>query len=128
MNERLICLAIPIQAVASGAGKAHAYVLPDCLLVGADAVCDATTGSPTGATLDVQDDETDVTGFAGIDVGVTAGAGATVLTTHLGGSVAVPAEIAAGSVIDIDVNLTGGTSPTFTGSIRLWLLVGSSVA
>jgi hypothetical protein len=64
-------------------------------------------GSAATETIDVQDDGTDV---------VTAHD----ISANGVGELATPVRIAAGSVIEIDLNLVGGTSPTASGEIALW--------
>ena len=66
-------------------------------------------GGSVTATIDLQDDATDITGAVAIDIGTD---GITALAT--------PQRIAADSVVELDVNLTGGTTPTVTGEIVLW--------
>lgn len=71
------------------------------------------TGTPTATTVDIQDDGTDVTGAAAVDVSSDA---LTALTT--------PVRIASGSLIECDLNLAGGSTPKATGRVALWGLIG----
>ena len=68
------------------------------------------SGTPTAADVDIQDDGVDAQ--AAIDISSN---GLTTLT---------PFEVAAGSVIEIDLNLAGGTSPKAIGELVLWGYTG----
>ena len=69
------------------------------------------TGAPTAATIDLQEDGTDVS--TGIDVSSN---GYVELTD--------PVTISAETALDIDLNFTGGTTPAATGHLHLHILRG----
>lgn len=120
--------AIPISLkIATQAAKNLACGLKtseDYVLVGLSAYLATVTGTPTAAQIDVNDDGVEITGFGTIGLGATAGVGTVVETVHFGGAVDVPAVIAAGSEIEIDLKFSGGTSPTAEIDIILWVLRG----
>jgi hypothetical protein len=122
MNAIPICLKFHTQA--AGNALCGFEALEDFTLVGASFSLDAVTGSPTTVTMDVNDDGAGIAGFTAVNVGTTAGAVTPVRTTHYGGAVAIPADIAAGSEVDVDLNISGGTSPTAGGTVVLWVLPG----
>ena len=70
----------------------------------------ALAGSPTTLTCDIQDDGTDI---------ITATALADAYTAI------TPVNVASGSLIEVDINLAGGSTPTFTGTIALVGLWGA---
>jgi hypothetical protein len=110
MNERLIPISLAFQGETDADGVMGAYVPQDFRLIKVSHFVTA-TGTPTAITIDIQDDTADVE--TAMDI---SSAGITALTT--------PAEIAADSVIEIDLNTTGGTTPTATGEIVLWGYIG----
>ena len=68
-------------------------------------------GAPSAATIDIQEGGTDVE--TALDI-----------STYGYFDLDDPVLIDAQTAIDIDVNFTGGTSPTFTGNITLFTLRG----
>lgn len=108
------------QAQAAGAGV-HRFTAPVGLtLVNVSFGVEAITGSPTNVNLDVQDDTTDViTGITRTAAGVEAWT-----STHFGGE-EDPIAIAAGSVVEIDVNFVSGSSPTADYDVVLTFLAGT---
>ena len=122
MKERLVAVSLCTAKAVAGTVVRTVKLPFDAILVGASMALDAVSGSPTGCTIDVNDDGSAPTGFSAVAIGTTAGAGTTVKTTELGGSVA-PVRIAADSEVDIDVNLAGGSSPEAAVTVVLWLLV-----
>ena len=92
-------------------------------IVGASLCGQTFTGSPTNFNLDVVDDGTDV--LAGVCTHAVAGTPATWKTPHMGGTNA-PVYVAAGSVVGITVNASGGSSPTIAkGAVVLYVLPGA---
>jgi len=79
------------------------------------------TGTPTGFDIDIQDDGTDVITAIAANTALTPG---TWKTAHMGGT-ETPVTIAAGSEVEIDVNLTGGSSPTAKFDVVIWYLAGA---
>jgi len=111
MNERLIKIAefyVSAQADADGVGGAT-YV-PKAMLLTHVSHELTQTGTPTAATIDIQDDGTDI---------VTAQSVATPALATL----TTPVRIASGSKIECDLNLAGGSTPKSTGRVVLWGLV-----
>jgi hypothetical protein len=110
MNERLIPFASFVLAAAGeSAGSAvggYEYV-PKAMLLTHISNGLAITGTPSAATVDVQDD--------GVDIETARSVAAAALTT-----LTTPVRIAAGSKMSIDLNFTGGTSPKGAGKITLW--------
>jgi hypothetical protein len=110
MNERLIGIPLAFQGEGDADGVMGVYVPVDFRLVKVSHFV-AVTGTETLVTIDIQDDTVDVE--TAMDIKSTSN-GITALTT--------PAEIAADSVIEIDLNLTDATA--VTGEITLWGYVG----
>ena len=109
MKERRICIAVfDFAAIGNGNGAKGVYV-PDNVQLTAVSSFGADSGAPSVQTIDVQDDGSDITGATALD-----------LATNALQTLTTPASIAAGSVIEIDLNLSGGTTPTWTGQIALW--------
>jgi len=127
MNERLLALPFNVQdasGVSATDAAANVKVPFNVTPVGASICLDKVSGSPTDVLVDFNDDGTEIAGFGSISLGATAGAGAQVKTPHLGGAVAVPAQIAKDSVISMDLKFTDGTSPKANVTGVLWVLPG----
>lgn len=77
-------------------------------LVGVSVCAQSFTGSPTNLNLDVNDDGTAIVAAL---AHATAGTPATWKSKALGGS-NDPVHVDADSIVSIDVNFSGGTSPT----------------
>jgi len=108
------------QVAANGA---HQFKTPrDLTIVGVDLVAEAFTGTPTAFTIDIQDDGTDA--IAAIAAS-TAGTVGTWRSENFNGSNS-PVTIAGGSTIDIDINFTGGSSPTADYTITIYTLMGTA--
>jgi len=107
MNERLIPLQFHLNGDAAGNGVAGIYIKPAFLLTDIGSFVTIAGGSVTVSTIDVQDDGTDA--VVAHDISTD---GITTLATQV--------RFEAGSVIELDLNLTGGTTPTVTGEITLW--------
>lgn len=109
MNERLIPLSLAFQGEQDADGVMGLTLPPDVgyTLKGISHFL-TFTGTPTSMTIDVQDDGTDITAATAVDVETD---GYTAVT---------PSQIAAGSVIEVDLNLAGGSTPAATGEIILW--------
>jgi hypothetical protein len=111
MNERLIPVgSFYLDGQADADGVAGVYV-PEAMILTHVSAFVTLAGSPGTATIDIQVEGTDVQ--AAIDISSN---GLTALT--------VPGyRVAAGEVVEIDLNLAEGTTPTATGEIVLWGLV-----
>ena len=105
-TQREINLAIDTQADADGVAGHYVEKAFKLRKIGVFANATGITGSPTAATIDVQDDGTDI--VAAHDISSN---GITELST--------PKYVAAGSLLEIDLNFTGGSSPAFSGNIIL---------
>lgn len=99
---------LPLTTQADADSVAGHYVQKGFTLraIGVYANVTGITGSPTAATVDVQDDGTDVVTAQDISSN-----GITTLSAAV--------HFAAGSLIELDVNFTGGSSPAFSGNIVL---------
>ena len=95
--------------------------LEDMTIVGVSLCATVFTASPTGFTIDIQDDGTDAIAAITANTALTPG---TWQSVHMGGTNA-PVHIAAGSEVEIDLNLTGGSSPTATFTVVIWYLAGA---
>jgi len=122
MSDRLVVFTFTAEAQADADGV-HQFKTPNALtVVGVDVVAEAFTGTPTGFTVDIQDDGTDVITAVSAPTAKTVG---TWRSTHFRGS-NDPVTIAAGSTVDIDINLAGGTSPKADYTITLYGLMGEA--
>jgi len=128
MNERLIGLPFIVKDAAVGVVATDhicQHVVPfPCTVVGLSASLDVVSGTPTDVQVDFEDDGTEITGFADLVLGDATAETAQVKTTHLGGTVAVPAEVAKDSVISMDLKFTAGSTPKAGITAMLWVLPG----
>ena len=121
MSTQLITFSFSAQAQAAANGVHRVKMPLGMTLVGVTVCAEAFTGSPTGFNVDVQDDTVDVITAVAAN---SAGTPGEWKSTHLGGSNA-PVEVAAGSVVEVDVNFTGGSSPTADYDVILFALAGT---
>lgn len=111
MNERLIPIAsFYLDGASDADGVCGVYVPQDVRITHVSSFV-TITGGPSAATIDIQDDTVD-----------TAILAQSIATNGLHNVTDV--EVASGSVLELDLNLTGGTSPTATGEVVLWGYVG----
>lgn len=104
------------------ADAVHGVKIPvGMTLVGVMVFPAAIAGSPTAATFDVNAGASAVVSALAVS---EAGTAATWLSRHLGGSNA-PVALAKDTALTVDVNLAGGTSPTVSYDVTLWLLAGT---
>jgi len=120
-QPNLLVFNFSAQAQPDADGVHTLYTPIGLTLVGVTLCAEAFTGTPTGFNVDIQDDGTDVITAVAAN---SAGTPGSWLASHLGGSL-TPVAIAAGSEVEIDVNLTGGTSPTADYDVTLWCLAGT---
>jgi hypothetical protein len=120
-NEVMRVLSFTIEGQADADGVVEFEALEDMTIVGASLCAEAFTGSPTAFDVDVQDDGTDVVTAL---TASTAGTPGTWKTAHMGGTEDV-VHIAAGSSVEVDVNLTGGSSPTADFTLLIYYLAGA---
>ena len=119
MNENLVVFDFDAQAQ-DDADSVHAfYAIKGFTIIGVSLEAESFANTPTGFNIDVQDDGTDVITAVAADTALTPG---TWLSTAVGGS-ETPVKVAAGSEIEIDVNLVGGSSPTADYHAQLWVLM-----
>jgi hypothetical protein len=110
MNERLIPVAsFYLETDSDGDGIAGVYI-PQDIRVTHISVFVTLAGSPGTATIDIQDDASDA--VAAVDISSN---GLKDITDF---------EAASGSLLELDLNLLEGTSPTAKGEIVLWGHVG----
>lgn len=120
MNERLVVFSFDAQAQVTANGVHEFVALKQMTIVGVSLCAEAFTGTPTGFNIDIQDDGTDV--ITAVAAG-TAGTPGTWKSTAIGGANA-PVVVAADSSVEIDVNLTAGSTPTADYHVDIWALIG----
>ena len=121
MSDRLVTFTFSAQAQADADGVHTLYAAVGLTLVGVTLCAEAFTGTPTGFNVDIQDDGADVITAIAANTAGTAGSW---LTAHFNGA-NMSVAVAAGSEIEVDVNLVGGTSPTADYDVTLWCLAGT---
>jgi hypothetical protein len=94
--------------------------LEEMTVVGVSLCASLFSGTPTACTIDIQDDTVDVITAVTASTALTPG---TWKAVHMGGTNAAVV-IAAGSVVEIDLNLTAGTTPTAVIDVIIWYLAG----
>lgn len=110
MDEKTVLIPFYFGALADADGVYKQEILQDIDIVGVAGTLHTVTGSPTGLNIDIQDDGADIiTAMAW--AAFTAGSTASWKTPHFQGA-ETPLHVAAGSMLEIDLNLSGGTSPT----------------
>lgn len=120
MSDRMVAFTFSNQAQGDADGVHTLYAMRTLTIVGVSLCAEAFTGTPTAFDVDVQDDGTDVITAV---TASTAGTAGTWKSKHLGGTNDA-VEVAAGSEIEIDINFTGGSSPTADYDVTLWCLLG----
>lgn len=120
-NEVMRVLSFTVEGQEDADGVIEFEALEDMTVVGVSLCAEAFAGTPTGFDVDVQDDGGDV--ITGVDAS-TAGTPGTWKSVHMGGSESA-VHIAAGSSVEVDVNLTGGTSPTADFTLLIYYLAGA---
>ena len=95
--------------------------LEDMTIVGVSLCATVFTGTPTGFTVDIQDDGADVIAAITANTALTPGVWQSV---HMGGTEDA-VHIAAGSEVEVDMNLTGGSAPTAEFTLVIWYLSGA---
>lgn len=121
MSAQLMTFNFSAQAQVDADGVHTVKVPFGITIVGVTVCAEAFTGSPTGFNIDIQDDTTDVISAVAANAAGTPGEWK---STHLGGSNA-PVSVAAGSVLEVDVNLTAGSSPTADYDVTIFALAGT---
>jgi len=86
-------------------------------ILGVSLCAEAFSGTPTAFTIDIQDDGSDVIAALAAS---TAGTPGTWYTSAFGGS-EDPVVIAAGSDVEVDVNLTAGSTPKADFTLILYV-------
>ena len=121
MSDRLITFCFSAQAQVTANGVHTVKVPVGITIVGVSVAAEAFTGSPTGFNIDIQDDDVDVITAIAANTAGTAGEWK---STHFGGSNA-PVVVAAGSEIEVDVNLVAGSAPTADYDVTIYALTGT---
>ena len=119
MNENLQVFCFDAQAQVTAASVHCFYAIKGFTIIGVSLEAEAFTGTPTGFNIDVQDDGSDVITAVTASTALTPG---TWLSTAVGGA-QTPVKVAAGSEVEIDVNLTAGSAPTADYHLQLWVLM-----
>lgn len=122
-NEVMRVLSFTVEEQDDGDSIIGFEALEAMTIVGVSLCAEAFTGTPTGFNIDIQDDAADVITAVAADTAQTPG---TWLSVHMGGT-EDPVYIAAGSEVEVDVNLAGGTSPTADFTLLIYYLAGSQV-
>jgi hypothetical protein len=120
-NEVMRVLSFTIEGQDDADGVIEFEALEGMTIVGVSLCAEAFTGSPTAFTVDIQDDGSDV--IAAVTAS-TAGTPGTWKTPHMGGT-ETPVEIAAGSSVEVDVNLAEGSTPTADFTLLIYYLGGA---
>jgi hypothetical protein len=120
-NEVMRVLSFTIEGQDDADGVIEFEALEGMTIVGVSLCAEAFTGSPTAFTVDIQDDGSDV--IAAVTAS-TAGTPGTWKTPHMGGT-ETPVEIAAGSSVEVDVNLADGSTPTADFTLLIYYLAGA---
>jgi hypothetical protein len=115
---------LPVLFALTGKGVAatnnyHKFIAQQGLTIVGLSLCAASfTGSPTAFTVDLNDD-----GVAAITAlaANTAGTAGEWKSTAVGGA-NEPLAVAAGSVVSVDINFSGGTTPTADFTLAIWYL------
>jgi len=113
MNERLVKFAdfyLEVAGVEDADGVGGDTYVPEGILFTHISHSLTLTGTPTASSIDIQDDGSDI--VAAEDISTP---GLAELST--------PVRIAAGSLIEMDLNLAGGSTPKAAGQVALWGLV-----
>ena len=121
MSSQLLTFSFSAQAQSTANGVHTVKVPCGITIVGVTVCAEAFTGSPTGFNIDIQDDTADVITAVAAN---SAGTPGEWKSTHFGGSNA-PVVVAAGSVVEVDVNLVAGSSPTADYDVTLYALAGT---
>lgn len=121
MSSQLIPFTFSAQAQATANGVHRVKVPFGITIVGVTLCAEAFTGSPTGFNIDIQDDTVDVITAVAAN---TAGTPGEWKSTHFGGS-NTPVAVAAGSVVEVDINLVAGSTPTADYDVTIFALAGT---
>lgn len=119
-NEVMRVMTFTVEAQDDADGVIGFDALETMTIVGVSLWAEAFTGTPTAFDIDIQDDGNDV--ITAIDASTAKTAG-NWQSTMMGGT-NDPVTIAAGSEVEIDVNFTGGSSPTADFTLAIWYLAG----
>ena len=121
MSEVMRTLGFHVSPIAATDSVVDFQALEDMTIVGVSFCAEALTGTPTATTIDIQDDGTDVIAAITASTALTPGSWKSV---HMGGTNA-PVHIVAGSEVEVDLNLTAGSTPTAAFSVVIWYLGGA---
>ena len=121
MSEVMRTISFHVSPIVATDSVVDFQALEDMTIVGVSLCAEVFTGTPTGCTIDIQDDGTDVIAAITANTALTPGVWQSV---HMGGTNA-PVHIVAGSEVEIDLNLTGGSTPTASFSVVIYYLGGA---
>lgn len=110
MNERLIPFAsfyLEVAGVADADGVGGNTFVPEGMLLTGISHDLTLAGTPTASSIDIQDDGTDIE--TGLDI-----------STGAMSEISPAVRIAAGSKMEMDLNLAGGSTPKAAGTVVLW--------
>ncbi len=117
MKENIVALPFYVQGQVDADGVIEFEALCGMTIHGVNLCAEAFTGSPTGFNIDVQVETADVITAVAAN---SAGTSGTWKTPELGGT-QTPVHVDAGEDVEIDVNLTGGSTPTADFTLILWV-------
>lgn len=120
-NEVMRVISLHHEAIVATDSIHDFEALEAMTIVGVSFCASILTGTPTGVTIDIQDDGTDCITAISAGTALTPG---TWQSTHMGGTEA-PVYIAAGSEVEIDLNLAEGSTPTAVTDVVIWYLAGA---
>ena len=116
-----VCISFSAQAQGA-ANNVHGFKAPQGMtLVAVSVYPEAFTGTPTGFNVDIN---VATVAMVTAVAANTAGAAGEWKTRHYSGP-NDPVPIAAGQLVTVDVNFTGGTTPTADYDIQLYCLLGT---
>jgi hypothetical protein len=119
-NEVMRVLTFSVEGQADADSVICFQTLEQMTIVGVSLEAEAFTGTPTTFDIDIQDDGTDVITAVAASTALTPG---TWKSTHFGGTNA-PVTIAKDSEVEVDVNFSGGSSPTADFTLLIYYLSG----
>jgi len=119
-SEVMRTIGLHHEAIVATNGIICFSALEEMTVVGVSLCASLFSGSPTGCTIDIQDDTADVITAITANTALTPG---TWKSVHMGGTNAAVV-IAAGSVVEIDLNLAAGSTPTAVIDVVIWYLAG----
>jgi hypothetical protein len=121
MSDRLQTFTLSNQGQAAANNVHNLQLLQEVTIVGVTLCAEAFTGSPSGFNVDINDDGVGVITAVAAN---TAGTPGNWKSTHFGGS-NTPVHVEKDSKLSVDVNFSGGSSPTADYEVTIWALAGT---